>query len=162
LHRWLRKHLVAFFNLQFCDAEDEYDESSFMFITGCRSKKYSMHIVAADCLLDRGYISCKYLAWEFSRYLSVKAWEEFIPALRERVAGPPGLKLRMLTRALMLHKQFSADGAWMTVNNTMCDEVIYNKNRLMRTVGGCKPNTCHLRILTADEDHIGPALAVGE
>ena len=166
--KFLKGSLVSFFNHQFCDEDEpEYSDQNFLWITGCRADKYSMHVIAPDDIYDRGYISCKYLTWEFSRYLWVEGWKALLVELRipdrdtDRGRADQD-RIRMLVRVLKLHKQICEAGDWRATNNTMVDESINSRNRNLRMVGGCKPNTSHMRLLEEGELHLGERVPVGK
>jgi hypothetical protein len=66
---FVKKALVAFFAGNFKQFNDNDKKIDPVILTGCRPSKFSLHILVDEMTLDRGYISCRYLAWEFARSL---------------------------------------------------------------------------------------------
>jgi hypothetical protein len=65
---FVRKALVSFFSRNFPQFQNE-NKIEPVILTGSRPSKFSLHILVGEVILDRGYISCRYLAWEFARTL---------------------------------------------------------------------------------------------
>lgn len=131
------------------------------YLTACRDAKLSFHVVA-DCVkLERGYLSCRYLVWEFSRYLwnwqlrlLGTTWER-----HKSLDTDTNTMLDVCLRLSMLHKQADGELEWHCLNDTMIDEVIYTRNRQFRLVGNAKSNGTPLHWLKGDST---PSKVLGE
>ena len=118
-----------------------------VWLTSCRAKKFSLHGIVPGLVFERGYISCRYLAWEFARYLWKQvnsAYEAALRARRDRGVPVP----RKLYRLLMLDRQYDRL-EWKGLNDTPVDESIYTNNRQFRLVGNCKAGSVPLVVLDA-------------
>jgi hypothetical protein len=67
---FVRKALVAFFSRNF-EHLRKADGNAIepVILSGCRPSKFSLHIIVNELILDRAFISCRYLGWEFARAL---------------------------------------------------------------------------------------------
>jgi hypothetical protein len=114
-----------------------------IFLTGCRPSKFSLHVIMPGLVLDRNTISCRYLAWEFARFM----WREIGLTFMVKT----GTAKLVMARFMMIHKQASAHAGWAGTSDTPVDESIYSRNRNFRLLGNCKPGTPPLRII---ESHL--------
>ena len=62
---YLQQAVPVFLKSQFPGVELSHQ----VWLTGCRPKKFSMHCIVPNLVFDRAAISCRYVAWEFARYL---------------------------------------------------------------------------------------------
>jgi len=124
--------LSEFLSLQFPSRQFET-----IVLSSCRPDRFSLHIIVPDLVLDTDYLSCRYLSWEFSRFL----WKHINTLLMEAEGTDElhGHQVDGLVRLLMLEKQVDqTNNTWSAMNNTPVDEVIYIKNRHFRLVGNGK------------------------
>ena len=126
----------------------EYKSDEVLYLSACRATKFSLHVMFPTLELDRGYLSCRTLAWEFSRYLWRVVGARLKTAWLDR-ANPnrPDYFLVCALRMSLLHKQADENNDWYTLYDTMVDEVIYTKNRQFRLVGNGKHNGVPLVIV---------------
>jgi hypothetical protein len=130
------KKVVSSFLALVLGADGGDAEVGTEYLTACRGGKLSFHVIA-DCLkLERGYLSCRYLAWEMSRFFW--AWMNNFLWAQRACLDRWSTGYDVMLRLSMLHKQ--ADGAmeWFGMNDTWIDEVIYTRNRQLRLVGNAK------------------------
>jgi hypothetical protein len=112
----------------------EFQKKELKVLSACRSQKCSFHVMVPGVVLDRNYISCRYLSWEFARYFWVRLGNNL---LANSTWGSPTLAMDVFLRLGMLEKQ-SDDTGWMGVNDSPVDEVIYSRSRQFRLVGMSK------------------------
>jgi hypothetical protein len=117
----------------------DYAGTTVHFLTGCRPKKFSIHVIMPDFVLDRGYMSCRYVAWEFARFM----WKEIGNFYLEK----EGASKAVMARLMMIHKQAADTFKWHGKADSPVDEGIYDKNRQFRLLGNCKPGTPPLRLI---------------
>jgi hypothetical protein len=83
-------------------------------LTGCRATKFSLHMIFPNILLDSNVLSCRYLTWEFSRYLWGLTNREATIVFEGTDDTDPS-HVECLLRLLMLEKQVDAKG-WFLVS----------------------------------------------
>jgi hypothetical protein len=127
VHKYIKYVLQKFLKQQ-CLPED------MIVLNGSRTQKMSLHILCGSVVLDRNFLSMRYLAWEFSRYLWVCVNTTLLHLLGKR--GEWGLPPGFL-RLLLLHRQCDKNG-WFGVNDTGVDEAVYTRNRCFRILGSSK------------------------
>jgi hypothetical protein len=155
---FVHKFLVACVK-DFCKEHLELDlkRQDLKVLSGCRITKCSFHVMVPKIVLDRNYMSCRYLSWEFARYV----WVRIGTNMTNRcVWGGCKLELEVFLRLGMLEKQ--ADGiGWFGMNDTPVDEVIYSRSRQFRMVGMSKLGGLPMKaLLPKDKDVMVIGVAV--
>ena len=134
----LLEHIKRYLKRVLPDVPD--DTLDLKVLTGCRSKKFSFHVVAKSIFCDSSVITLPLLVYEIARKFSVDntKWL-FNHSSQASLATAEG---RFRLKALMLFEclEVENDGTWVFKghNDTPFDEAVYTSNHLLRAPGASK------------------------